>query len=117
MCAVSGMIGLSEKIKNPLEIFQMMNMQKHRGMDDSGVAAFNWCEDGKTVVTEEADFYGRDHDFDGVFGFNRLSIQDLSLAGHQPMLDRTGRVVLIFNGEIYNAVHLKKELLMDGYRF
>ena len=54
----------------------------HRGPDDAGI----WVEnDGQMAM-----------------GFRRLSILDLSPAGHQPMASRTGRYVMVFNGEIYN---------------
>jgi asparagine synthase (glutamine-hydrolysing) len=47
----------------------------------------------------------------------RLSILDLSPLGHQPMHSKDGRVSLVFNGEIYNFLQLKKELLACGYSF
>ncbi len=50
-------------------------------------------------------------------GHNRLSIIDLSPAGHQPMFGEDRSVVLTFNGEIYNFVELRDELLAAGHRF
>lgn len=47
----------------------------------------------------------------------RLSILDLSPLGHQPMLSDDGRVVLVFNGEIYNFRELRAELEALGHRF
>lgn len=49
------------------------------------------------------------------FGFNRLSIIDLSEAGNQPMLSPNGAFVLVFNGEIYNHAEIRREL--RGYNF
>jgi asparagine synthase (glutamine-hydrolysing) len=69
----------------------------HRGPDDSGL-----FEDRKSSV-------GLAH--------ARLSILDLSLAGHQPMISDDGRVVLAFNGEIYNFMDLRHELEDLGYCF
>jgi asparagine synthase (glutamine-hydrolysing) len=50
-------------------------------------------------------------------GHARLSIIDLSPLGHQPMVDREGRVQLVFNGEIYNYRELRSELEAKGHRF
>lgn len=50
-------------------------------------------------------------------GHRRLSIIDLSPAGHQPMCDETQRLTLVFNGEIYNFQELKAQLLQKGHRF
>ena len=50
-------------------------------------------------------------------GHRRLSIIDLSHAGDQPMLSPDGRFALIFNGEIYNYVELKRELIALGASF
>ena len=51
------------------------------------------------------------------FGFRRLSILDLSSAGHQPMVSSDGQVAIVFNGEIYNYIELKGELEQRGHRF
>ncbi|MFX7257631.1 asparagine synthetase B, partial [Acinetobacter baumannii] len=51
------------------------------------------------------------------FGHRRLSIIDLSHAGDQPMHSPDGRYVLIFNGEIYNYVELRQELIALGASF
>lgn len=62
----------------------------HRGPDDSGA----WVDTQSGVA----------------FGFQRLSILDLSPAGHQPMASHSGRFVIAFNGEIYNHLELRAEL-------
>jgi len=70
---------------------------RHRGPDDQGV----WCSgDGRVG-----------------FGHRRLSIIDLSPAGHQPMHDATGALTITFNGEIYNFLELRAELEALGHRF
>ncbi len=50
-------------------------------------------------------------------GFRRLSILDLSEAGHQPMISQDGQYVLVFNGEIFNYVELREDLRQLGYQF
>src|SRR6266540_3140403 len=47
----------------------------------------------------------------------RLSIIDVSSAGHQPMVSKTGRSVIVFNGEAYNFLELKRELEARGATF
>lgn len=75
----------------------MMHSLAHRGPDDSGVH-----------VDQRV----------GVFmGFRRLSILDLSSAGHQPMVSQSGRFVITFNGEVYNFGDLRKQLESDGATF
>ena len=69
---------------------QMTDALQHRGPDDSGL----WV-DAKNGIA---------------LGHRRLSIVDLSPAGHQPMMSASGRYVLSFNGEIYNHLKLRKEL-------
>src|SRR6202034_1821424 len=59
----------------------------HRGPDDQGV----WVDTGLGVA----------------LGHRRLSVIDLSPAGHQPMISRSQRYVIVFNGEIYNYRELK----------
>jgi asparagine synthase (glutamine-hydrolysing) len=51
------------------------------------------------------------------FGFRRLSILDLTPAGHQPMTVGGGQVTIVFNGEIFNYVELRKELKALGHNF
>ena len=52
-----------------------------------------------------------------LFGFRRLSIIDLSDSANQPMFNSSKNVVIIFNGEIYNYIELKKDLAAKGYYF
>ena len=52
-----------------------------------------------------------------LFGHRRLSILDLSPAGHQPFLNKAGSMVLAYNGEVYNYVELREELIGQGVQF
>jgi len=69
----------------------------HRGPDDAGV----WADPAGRVA----------------LGNRRLAIIDLSSAGHQPMADASGDVVVTYNGEIYNFQELRRDLENAGHRF
>lgn len=72
----------------------MTNAIAHRGPDDSGL----WVDGGAGIA----------------LGHRRLSILDLSSAGHQPMVSMSGRFVLVFNGEIYNHLDIRTDLESRG---
>ncbi|GAA0893880.1 asparagine synthase (glutamine-hydrolyzing) [Fulvivirga kasyanovii] len=63
------------------------------------------------------DFQDTYHDNIVALGHRRLSIIDTSASGHQPMTDKSGRYIIIFNGEIFNYKTLKEELLNKGIQF
>lgn len=90
MCGINGILHTKSTTLHDYsaQLDQMNLALAHRGPDDTGV----WVE-GNTYL-----------------GHRRLSIIDLSAAGHQPMLSPDGRYVLIFNGEIYNFQALRAEL-------
>jgi len=97
-------------------ILNMLRVQKHRGPDDSGLRAFSL----KQGVSSELKVDGParlQESFEGILGFNRLSILDLSMNGHQPMVSPEGNVILALNGEIYNAFDYTEELQSWGYKF
>lgn len=71
-------------------IRRMANAIAHRGPDDAG--------------------YWHDHERQAALGHRRLSIVDLSQAGHQPMESASGRYLIAFNGEIYNHLALRERL-------
>jgi len=92
MCGILGTIPKSSET-----IFRTsLDTLIHRGPDDYGI----WS-DGKDIS----------------LGHRRLSILDLSINGHQPMLDLSGRYNIVYNGEIYNFIELKSELETLGYGF
>lgn len=98
MCGIAGLVSLSGKDladDGAAVVSTMCDVQVHRGPDDRGVTAL-----GRAVL-----------------GSNRLSIIDLSEAGHMPMSDpRTGRWIT-FNGEVYNFAELRNELQACGHQF
>ena len=95
-----GICGFYRKTSISMEQLKYMNdSMVHRGPDDSGELIFGGEKGGYTV--------GLAH--------RRLSILDLTHAGHQPMSSPDGRVTIVFNGEIYNYGELKKELCNYHY--
>ena len=94
MCGISGVINKNNKSVEELLIHQMTNIIAHRGPDSSGSYLY------KNIA----------------FGHRRLSILDLSSSGHQPMkyLDD---LVITYNGEIYNFIEIREELIQKGYIF
>src|SRR5260221_444775 len=93
MCGIAGIVAPSNAPRpDPGLVVAMTAAQGHRGPDDAGVEVVH------------------DHDPSVVFGHRRLSIIDLSAAGHQPMHDPETGVWITFNGEIYNYRELRREL-------
>lgn len=91
MCGIAGFWQAKARNEDPAEILMRMgNAIRYRGPDD-----FGWR-------FEQSAGMG--------FVHRRLSILDLSAAGHQPMSSRSGRYTIIFNGEVYNYEELRAEL-------
>ena len=117
MCGITGYYNFDSKpIRSNKEIVEMLEVQRHRGPDDSGIVFFNLNKKSKKEVFHKQ-IKNLDNNFEGVLGFNRLSILDLSMHGHQPMSNDKGDVILTLNGEIYNAFDFKDELIKDGFHF
>jgi len=117
MCGITGYINKDKKpVRDTSRILKMLKVQKHRGPDDSGIRAFS-LSTGNSMAFNVNKVSLIEGDFDGIIGFNRLSILDLSANGHQPMISPDGMVVLTLNGEIYNAFDHKKDMEEWGYRF
>src|SRR5215210_426216 len=100
MCGITGFRNTTQSQSTDemqANIRRMSDTLLHRGPDDEG-----------SFVDASA----------GVaLGFRRLSIIDLTPEGHQPMTSKDGRLVLIFNGEIYNFRELRRELEALGHRW
>ena len=96
MCGICGFI--TKKDIKTEELKRMNDTMYHRGPDDSGEEIYQ---------VEANRFLG--------LAQRRLSIQDLSPLGHQPMHSKDHRISLVFNGEIYNFLELREEL--KGYPF
>lgn len=117
MCGLTGYLLFNgQREHDNATIRQMLLLQKHRGPDDSGILGINTStENMEELAADSNDHFTINPDL--VFGFNRLSILDLSANGHQPMISEDGKVALMMNGEIYNAFDYKEELKSKGHRF
>jgi len=93
MCGIVGVLRFNGRAVAASEIDAMRDSIAHRGPDDRGT----FVEDGVGI------------------GMRRLSIVDLSPAGHQPLFNEDGSVAVVFNGEIYNHRDLRSRLLVKGH--
>jgi asparagine synthase (glutamine-hydrolysing) len=93
MCGFAGILDLDRRTSDQAMraiVARMADSLRHRGPDDAGI----WIDPAAGVA----------------LGHRRLSVVDLSPAGHQPMVSASGRYVMVYNGEIYNAQQLRREL-------
>ena len=90
-----GIVAISGKAANERPLKRMLDVQHHRGPDNTGI----FCIPQKVAI-----------------GHNRLAIIDLSAEANQPMADTSGRYLIVFNGEIYNYRELRK-MLATHYHF
>lgn len=93
MCGIVGLCYKDSIVQEPSALQAMLHTMRHRGPDDQGIYVY------RNVA----------------LGHNRLSILDLSEAGHQPM--HYGHLTITYNGEIYNYVEIREELRSQGHVF
>ncbi|MCK5237679.1 MAG: asparagine synthetase B, partial [Deltaproteobacteria bacterium] len=95
MCGIAGIVNLKDYARVSSDVLNsMLSIISYRGPDDHGVYRDEYVDLGHT----------------------RLSIIDLA-AGHQPMCNEKENIWITFNGEIFNYIELKQELLKKGHRF
>ncbi len=95
MCGIAGIVGSADEERTGEAVSAILCALERRGPDDVG-----------TEVWDRA-----------VLGHRRLSIFDLSSAGHQPMMSPDRKLGVVFNGAIYNFRALRDELASAGYQF
>jgi asparagine synthase (glutamine-hydrolysing) len=95
MCGIAGMAGISDRWL----LREMLARTQHRGPNDTGIYLTDQDSQSERIA----------------LGNNRLSILDLSQAGHQPMSNEDGTVWVVYNGEIYNFGELREELIRRGH--
>lgn len=126
MCGIFGLWDTTHQSVDLKAVKGAVDTICHRGPDDEGYLLYN------SVSGDALACGGKDSDpslnlpgieylsgqgFDLAFGFRRLSILDLTPAGHQPMSSSDGRYWIVYNGEVYNHVELREELKREGYQF
>jgi asparagine synthase (glutamine-hydrolysing) len=97
MCGIAGIVNIRGNAVEPAEIAHLTNLLAHRGPNGAGT----WFSADRNVA----------------LGHRRLAIIDPGAGGHQPMLSDDGRYVIVFNGEIYNFLELRRELEAQGAVF
>ena len=114
MCGIFGWITPGKPVDRARGV-QATNLMRHRGPDDEG---YLFCSLARSeAALAEGDETKGLHlphwqsdallpEADAMFGFRRLSIHDLSEAGHQPMGTPDGKLWIVFNGEVYNFPEL-----------
>lgn len=100
MCGIIGTYSIKPQSEINKSLLNGLSVIKHRGKDDNGIAIFK---------------VGSSHNLG--LGHTRLSIIDLSTAGHQPMFSSDENYVLVYNGEIYNYKELRKCLELENVSF
>ncbi len=95
MCGIAGFVDTELSLNRAEQLIDnMCQIIRHRGPDDQGV----WVGDGAAL------------------GSRRLSIIDVA-GGHQPIFNEDQSILIVFNGEIYNYLELRKELQERGHHF
>lgn len=97
MCGIVGVFGIKNYEVNSKLLTEMRDEMVHRGPDGAGI----WISDNKQVG----------------FGHRRLSILDLTESAAQPMSNEDGKVIITYNGEVYNFQEIKKELQEYNYKW
>lgn len=132
MCGIAGIISKINSVSLKDMVFAMSQAIKHRGPDGEGFAFFSdtkflpaYSDETPQINRENNSFLFNpsvplqniDGNFNLALAHRRLSIIDLSEAGHQPMCDTTGGYWITFNGEIFNYIELKEDLKNKGHVF
>ncbi|MEO8663942.1 MAG: asparagine synthase (glutamine-hydrolyzing) [Ignavibacteria bacterium] len=118
MCGICGIISSAGNLS--FDIIRNMNDAiAHRGPDDEGFLAYNSASKNfleiKSNGINSGEVNNNDHNL--FLGHRRLSIIDVSECGHQPYKDVNDNFFMIYNGEIYNYIELREDLIRKGYKF
>lgn len=117
MCGILGIIDTNRGVIDKELLSKMCNEVRHRGPDDERgvIALFGGDETSHELMLPHMN--EATSNYSAGFGFRRLSIVDLTISGHQPMVSADRRYMMVFNGEIYNYQELRGVLEADGISF
>ena len=135
MCGIAGAISLNHRPLQAERLKPMIDVIAHRGPDDAGYLVWQtgtYHSLGQDFTDSQFQEISpllpvidspsgqnrlRSEEWNLFFGHRRLSIIDLSPRGHQPMSDKSRKIWLVYNGEIYNFREIRQELKELGYHF
>ncbi len=128
MCGIAGILNINQKPISVELLQRMANSIRHRGPDDEAFLLVNTStgkyehRHGDDTIPEIKSVTRHILDSSDIFpnlgfGYRRLSILDLSPAGHQPMSSADGSLWIEYNGEVYNYIEVREELIQKGYKF
>jgi asparagine synthase (glutamine-hydrolysing) len=115
MCGICGEIDFYNKGIQVNVTQRMCDVLAHRGPDDEGMVFIK--EDQYWEVRKSSELLQDKDGYEVSLGHRRLSIIDLSEAGHQPMCNEDGKIWIVFNGEIYNFQVIRQGLEEKGHLF
>jgi len=117
MCGIAALYEPSAPGWLGLTVARATSLASHRGPDGDGLAFFDPVSGKISLPDLTADTAPERPGCSFAFGHRRLAIIDLSSAGHQPMADFEKEIWITFNGEIYNYLELRAQLIAKGHRF
>jgi asparagine synthase (glutamine-hydrolysing) len=119
MCGLVGILNLNNKNIDTDTLCGMTSILRHRGPDDEGHRLLNSHELSSLDLNSQGidNRIERENEYDIGLGHRRLSIIDLSEAGHQPIGAEDGTLWIVHNGEVYNYIEIRDQLQRKGYRF
>lgn len=119
MCGIFGFLDFQNRGGNAQILRAMSHSIAHRGPDDHGYAFFDLLGNQQMVGSQQLPEQEDLNQFNGILalGHRRLSIIDLTEAGHQPMCNESKRIWITYNGEVYNYKELSEELKGKGHFF
>ncbi len=129
MCGIAGIVDVEGGFISPAHLVDMNEVLAHRGPDDEGYVLIDGMHSSYRNYSGPASPREIRERFPGLPGNDmatraniglsqrRFSIIDLSASGHQPFFDEEGACCIVFNGEIYNYLEIREELIAHGITF